>query len=121
MASDAFAQVIFKPIVTDWLIPILLLGIASLGKKVSRTTSGWLAEDFYLGSDLCLAAVSTGLLKIFDLLRQLPTPQGDLSAFAYDVALCALLLVFSFGSFIYVLLEERECLPTNSGERFRRI
>jgi hypothetical protein len=115
-SSGAGPPFIFQPIVTDCLIPLLLLGVAALGKKVARTKEGWLWEDFYLGPDLCLAAVSTGLLKIFDLLRHLPVPTGDTNNFAYDVGLCALLIVITFTSFIYVLTEHREC----SGETPRR-
>ncbi len=101
---------IFQPVVTDWLVPIILLIVAALGKKVSRTDPGWLLADFYLGPDLCIAAMSVGLLKIFDLLRHLPVPQPQLRAFETEVGLSTLLIVASFMMFIYVLLEHRECL-----------
>jgi hypothetical protein len=111
--------ILFQPIVTDWAIPIMLLLVAALGKKLARTEKGWLFEDFYLGPDLCLAAVSTGLLKIFDLLRHLPVPADQLVSFEYDVALSAVLIVVTFIMFIYVLSEHRECTGT-SPRRFAR-
>jgi hypothetical protein len=110
---------LFQPVVTDWAIPVMLLFLAALGKKIARTEKGWLLEDFYLGPDLCLAAVSAGLLKIFDLLRHLPVPSEQLVPFEYDVALCSLLIVFAFTMFIYVLSEHRDCTGSSPG-RFAR-
>ena len=107
---EIVGPILFQPVVTDWVLPIMLLFIAAIGRKLSRAEKGWLAEDFYLGPDLCLAAISAGLLKIFDLLRHLPVPAIQLVSFEYDVALSAFLIVFTFMMFIYVLSEHRDCI-----------
>jgi hypothetical protein len=105
---------IFQPAVTDWAIPILFSLIAAFGKKLARVSTGWLLEDFYLGPDLCLAAISVGLLKIFDLLRHLPVPEAQLANFEYEVGMATLLIVVSFLLFIFVVCEHRECdIPAN--------
>jgi hypothetical protein len=121
MAPETLTQspLIFQPEVTDWLIPVVLLFLGALGKKLARLETGWLAEDFYLGADLCLAAVSAGLLKIFDLLRHLPVPEEKLVSFESEVGLSALLIVFTFFMFMYVLSEHRECMGANP-RRFAR-
>lgn len=105
---------VFQPIVTDWLIPVILVVVASIGKKLVRLERGWKSEDFYLGPDLCLAAVSVGLVKIFDLLRHLPSiPPAQFISFENEVALSTLLMIFTFSVFIYILSEHRECTGTN--------
>ncbi|HTQ23899.1 MAG TPA: hypothetical protein VMI09_04335 [Candidatus Binataceae bacterium] len=116
--DPATVSSVFQPVVTNLVIPIALLLIAALGNKVSRTAPGWLLTDFYLGPDLCLAAVSTGLFKIFDLLKRMPIPQEKTANFVNDVASCAVLVIFTFGMYIYSLVEHRECLDANPPGRF---
>lgn len=50
-------------------VPLLLALLGVIGKKLVRQTRGWKARDFYLGVELTLAAVSSALLNIFDLLN----------------------------------------------------
>lgn len=113
--SSTKSLFVFQPIITDWLIPLLLLGTAGLGNKLSRTKNGWLAADFYVGPDLCLVAISTGLLRLFDLLRRVPVPTDEVGPFVNDVALCGLLIVMTFAIFLYVLTEHRELDGENPG------
>ncbi len=103
---EIVGPILFQPVVTDWVLPIMLLFIAAIVQKTFASgEKPRLAEDFYLGPDLCLAAISAGLLKIFDLLRHLPVPAIQLvSFFEYDVALSAFLIVFTFMMFIYVFI-----------------
>jgi hypothetical protein len=116
--DPASVSIVFSPVVTDLAIPIALLLIGALGNKVSRTKSGWLLTDFYLGPDLCLAAISTGLFKIFDLLKRMPVPKEETTNFVDDLAVCALLIVVTFAMYIYALVEHRECLDANPPGRF---
>jgi hypothetical protein len=68
------------PWVPDLFIPIVILLVGALGNKLIRGEQGWKWEDFYLGPDLCLAALSTGLLKVLELVYRNPTDasQGNL-------------------------------------------
>ncbi len=50
-------------------MPLLLVLLGVIGKKLVRQTRGWKARDFYLGVELTLAAVSSALLNIFDSLN----------------------------------------------------
>jgi hypothetical protein len=67
-------------------VPVLLALLGVLGKKLARgggATGGFKRQDFYLGPEFTLAAVSTALLNIFDLLkpaRPLPGPRDALLA-----------------------------------------
>lgn len=114
------APLIFQPIVTDWLVPVILILVAAIGKKLSREGKGWKGEDFYIGPDLCLAAVSAGLLKIFDLLKHMPVPADKLYDFEYGVGMSALLIIGTFGGFVFVLSEHRELIGENATGQFRR-
>ena len=119
--DNSTAPLVFQPVVTDWLIPIILIIFASVGKKLVRQESGWKSEDFYLGPDLCLAAVGVGLVKIFDLLRHLPSvPPTHFMPFEDELGLSTLLMMATFLLFIYILSEHRECAGTNSAARLPR-
>ena len=95
------------------MIPVILIVFASIGKKLVRQESGWKSEDFYLGPDLCLAAVGIGLVKIFDLLRHMPVvPPLHFIPYESEVALSTLLMIATFLLFTYILSEHRECAPS---------
>lgn len=51
------------------IVPIILVAIGAIIKKLSRGTP-WQRGDFYLGLEVCLAAVSAGMLYFFDLAVQ---------------------------------------------------
>lgn len=51
------------------LSPILLLFLGAVAKKIVRGP-GWRRQDLYLGVELTLAAVSSGLVQIYDLTKQ---------------------------------------------------
>lgn len=62
--------------VTGIGVPVILTMIGVIGKKLARgnaTSSGFKRQDFYLGPELTLAAVSSALLNIFDILKPMRT------------------------------------------------
>lgn len=78
-------------------VPVLLSLLGVLGKKLARgggATGGFKRQDFYLGSEFTLAAVSTALLNIFDLLKPARTVPGPRDALLANilVAFCGMLL-----------------------------
>jgi hypothetical protein len=107
--SAATPPFIFRPVITDLLIPILLLGIAARGKKSCQNRHRLVARRFLSRPDLCSAAVSTGLLRIFALLRHLPVPKDDVTSFASDVASSALLKSITQPATSAVLLPNPFC------------
>jgi len=48
------------------VVPLLLLGAGALAKKLVRGTT-WERTDFYLGLEATLAALSSGLIHLFEL------------------------------------------------------
>ncbi|HEX8244566.1 MAG TPA: hypothetical protein VF541_13765 [Longimicrobium sp.] len=48
-------------------IPFLLILLGAVAKKLIRSTA-WVRDDFFLGVDLSLAGISSGLIYISDLL-----------------------------------------------------
>jgi hypothetical protein len=57
-------------------VPVLLAILGVLGKKLARG-KGWKRQDFYLGPEFTLAAVSAALLNIFDLLNPSRATPGN--------------------------------------------
>jgi hypothetical protein len=48
-------------------IPFLLILLGAIARKLIRSTA-WIRDDFFLGVDLSLAGISSGLIYISDLL-----------------------------------------------------
>lgn len=49
-------------------VPLSLSGFGILAKKISRFAKGWKRSDFYLGSELTLAGVSTAFISTLEIL-----------------------------------------------------
>lgn len=52
-------------------VPIILLLVGGLGKKLVRHDKSWHRKDFYLGVDAALAAISAALIHIYDVTKTL--------------------------------------------------
>lgn len=103
------------------LIPLALLFCGAIAKKLVRGTS-WERKDFFLGVELTLAALSSGLLYFFELVKitengisGTPDPQKVVST-AVFVALC-------FGLLLWVLSthQDWERQPTTTKGQFSRL
>src|SRR4051794_31114606 len=82
------------------LVPAILLLAGALAKKLVRA-SGWMWQDFYLGIEFTLAAMSSGLVYIFDLVKVIAkAPGADLKD---KLSYTALFLCVTFFLFLYVL------------------
>lgn len=93
-------QAFSHPAVVAVLIPTILLMAGAFAKRLVRAT-GWKWQDFYLGVEFALAAISSALLYIFDLVRDL----GNQSApYVKDkLSVTALFLCVTFLLLLYVL------------------
>jgi hypothetical protein len=90
---------VFRPVVADFGIPVLLLLIGALGKKLARGPSGWEAEDLYLGPDLCVAALGMAAVRAVELMKQHPNAADTAS----KVALCSLVSVVTILMYVVTL------------------
>src|SRR3972149_2742648 len=83
-------------------IPMILLFCGSLAKKLVRG-SNWLRKDFYMGVEFTLAALSSALLYIFDIARDLA--QGIQSpSVPLDIKLAATASFISVTLFLLLFL-----------------
>jgi hypothetical protein len=51
-------------------VPVIFLLAGALAKRLVRRTGGWAQEDFFLGIEATLAAMASGLVNIFDIVRE---------------------------------------------------
>jgi hypothetical protein len=56
-------------------IPLLLILLGAIARKLIRATP-WLRDDFFLGVDLAIAAISSGLIYTSDLLAAKQAASG---------------------------------------------
>ncbi|HEY3744257.1 MAG TPA: hypothetical protein VGL53_30650 [Bryobacteraceae bacterium] len=101
------------------LVPAILLLAGALAKKLVRA-SGWMWQDFYLGIEFTLAALSSGLVYIFDLVKVIATkaPGADVRD---KLSYTALFLCVTFFLFLYVLgvHQDWEKAPDATPKRIR--
>ncbi len=61
------------------VVPVAIVAIGTLGKKVSRGAGGgWAREDFYAGAELTLAGIAGALVNLFEFLKPDRTAFGIL-------------------------------------------
>lgn len=87
-----------NPYITAIVIPIVLILCSAVAKKLVRG-SGWQRSDFFLGVELSLAAMASGLVNFLDLSRPALSGNSPLSPqktteTAVFVALCFFLLLW---------------------------
>lgn len=88
-----------NPYVPALVIPLLFIFCGAFAKKLVRG-SAWQQSDFFLGVELCLAAVASGLIYGFGLAK-LPVDQsgmvaslsGKITAIAIFLAICFFILL----------------------------
>jgi len=61
---------LINPYVVGFLIPFLLLVVSSFIKKIVRGP-GWKNEDFFLGIELVLAAITSNLIYFYDVTKEI--------------------------------------------------
>lgn len=74
MISSIFAN----PYFLAFGVPIVFLLVGAFTKKLVRATA-WQSKDFFLGVESTLAALSSGLINIFDLVK-LANPHSQIVA-----------------------------------------
>jgi len=77
---------------TAFAIPVVLIAVTAFGQKlIEKVPFRW--RHFYLGLDLCVAAMAASLVNILDLLKRQPPEQHKIDFTVLFVVLCILLFV----------------------------
>lgn len=103
-----------QPVVIALLVPFTFLIIGGVAKKLVRGSS-WQPEDFYLGIEASLAALSFGVGYLFELAKE-ATIQATLNPICIatklnmveKVIFTALFLTICFGLLFLVMAEHQE-------------
>jgi hypothetical protein len=83
------------------IVPLALLFCGAFAKKLVRGT-GWERKDFYLGVELTLAAMSSGMLYFFELVQ--PGPSGTSNTPSPEkITVTALFVIVCFFLLLLVL------------------
>ncbi len=103
------------------LIPLVLLFCGAIAKKLVRGTS-WKRRDFFLGVELTLAALSSGLLYFFELVKFTDTGITG-SPDPNKVATTAVFVALCFGLLLWVLSthQDWEKQPATTKGQFSRL
>jgi uncharacterized protein YacL len=98
-------------------IPVLLLFAGAISKKICRRSGGWKLDDFFLGIEFTLSALSAGFVYCFDLvmlslnknqpMQTLPATKIVVAVFFILITFILLLVVVSN----HQDLEEKKKLP----------
>jgi len=102
-------------------VPLILLFCGAFAKKLVRGTA-WERKDFFLGVELTLAAMSSGMLYFFELVQPAhaaaPTPPSadKVIATAVFVVVCFFLLLLVLSTH-----QDWEKLPANTKGQFGRL
>ena len=83
-------------------IPLILIVCGALAKKLVRG-SAWQKSDFFLGVELSLAAMASGLVYIFDLAKLANAPPPNLNHVDNKMVATATFLAFCFFLLLVVL------------------
>ena len=103
------------------IVPIVLLFCGAIAKKLVRGT-GWVQKDFFLGVELTLAAMSSGLLYFFELVpfasigSVTPPSPNKVAATALFVIVCFFLLLSILSTH-----QDWENKPSNTKGQFARL
>lgn len=79
MVLGMAADVLASPYFVALGVPLLLIVVGAVARKLVRGTA-WIPQDFYLGIDLGLAALSAGLIHMYDIVEQMKVGAGTTPA-----------------------------------------
>jgi len=83
MTRNVVTDLLASPYFAGIGMPLLLVLLGAVAKKLVRGT-GWIRQDFFLGIDLALAALSSGLIYLYELLRRMGRdPAGTQDGYEY--------------------------------------
>jgi len=97
-----FLKTLADPYVVAVGIPAIFLIVGALAKKLVRHT-GFQREDFYMGAEATLAALSTGLINITDLVHQLQTSAANTAALGENIAGSTIFVGLTFIALLFIL------------------
>jgi len=85
---------LLSPFFTALIIPTALIFCGAVAKKLV-SAKPWSRRDFYFGVELSLAALSSGLIRIFEISQNL-TPSSQVPLISTTLFIVATLLLFFF-------------------------
>src|SRR5947207_3997367 len=91
-----------NPYVLALGIPVILIVAGALAKKLVRGST-WRASDFFLGVELSLAAMASGLVYVSDLARVIRTPSESSAPIGNKMVATASFLALCFFLLLWVL------------------
>jgi hypothetical protein len=86
-------------------VPLFLLVSGTLAKKLARGP-GWLRTDFFLGVQLTMAAISSALINMFELAKQLSSGSSSAHASAGLTATAVFLAMTLFSLLVVMSLHQ---------------
>jgi hypothetical protein len=120
MNTSVIQKFLLNPYFVSVTIPLIFLCCGSIAKKISRGTA-WEKKDFYLGVDAALAAMTSALIYIYDLAKEMqsktPVPPETFS----KMNITASFLCVSFLLLLYILAthQDWEKKPADSQQFWR--
>ena len=85
--------VLLSPYTISFALPLLLLFCGALAKKLVRGTP-WIQKDFYLGVEFTLAAITSGMLYIYDLVKPRTPVDSNKVVLATGFVIFAFVMLF---------------------------
>jgi hypothetical protein len=80
--------------VTAFAVPIVIVGVSGVVKKLVRKQGGFRWDDFYLGMDLTLAAFSAAVVNVLDLTSLTSPRERQIASIdAWYIIVCFVLFV----------------------------
>jgi hypothetical protein len=101
-------------------IPVILLLSGALAKKLVRG-SDWERFDFFLGVEFTLAAMSSALIYVFDLVKLGSQPNVGISSLMSKFAATATFIAVTFFFLLWVLSLHQDWTKRNDNPRGQTI
>ena len=96
---------LLSPFFTALVIPIALIFLGAVAKKLVRAKP-WARRDFYFGVELSIAALSSGLIRIFELAQNL-TSNSQVPLISTTLFILATLFLFFVVLVLHQMLKSR--------------
>ena len=123
--TSQFEEFLVNPYVVGFIIPLLLLVVSSFIKKIVRGST-WKNEDFFLGIELVLAAITSNLVYFYDVTKSMSkTSTSEFVALAFLAkklsASTSFVCVTFFLLFVVISIHQEWQQSSNSKGRMLRL
>lgn len=107
-----------NPFATALVVPLLFIACGAFAKKLARG-SGWQRSDFFLGVELCLAAMAVALIYGLELAK-LPVNQPDTAtSVTQKAASTAAYLALCFFILLWILTIHQDWVKRTQNPRMQ--